>query len=1143
MIALLSSLLLLGSGIAQPPAGGPGAAAASGVFQEPTEPAEQESENELHEQLLALRIEIAAAETQEVVDEPLLRALRNLADLLEGLQLTREGNRLLRQKADPGALVDEARKTRDQARALLLAVRPDLVPVRLRLDSSLQGTGGDLSTDALRSAVKSQYEDPVRAARDSTRSRSRESSRLSDEVDAATRDLMIRRNERLDAEKSYAAQRQEAVGDLLDLREQRMQRLRLETAKRKRDLLDAQVSGIQARLPFQEAEAEIAKLNHEVGRFDLERLQSLFNAAQGFLRDRIAQDRGALDAEILRLGGLLEQELPTYDREWFAARHEWLLASRSYMDTLERNAALEIRKEQLRSQELTFQDRLDPAQPAVSGSRSKPSADQVAEEIRGLKTATNPRRLRQDRSGIAAESRWASARMADPLIAEDTIAERLDHQEEAARIAFEAQDFGENTVLSVAWNLERRRWTALRRDHLDLSLREHDLLQRHLGAAMEMDSLRQRTHLAAITILEKLRRENLFLRGQSPIDLGALRTGLTDLGTLPRWVGQVALGFKEWARRSLWPVAGWLAILISTLVVFLPLRRRWGGWIAQAATSGEPSRERRYAVVLGYLLRAAVTALVLWGLTWSAIWVLPAMPPDVERWLESLGMLAGVMWLARRLNIELFRPEPRSRAILHMPPEVAAAAFTRVSFLLYFLTVIWPIRFSLTAFGYQNAAVLEVLRLASHLVSGLVLIDLLWRRRLITSIQWNKEGQASRLANQFAGMLNPFLMLLVPLVMVLDLLRFDFLVEVVLRTACVLVAALLGGSLLFHGANFLIRMRLAEADAGQPAGPLEAAHSHARIAISRALVFVVVVLGGGWVMTTAGWVDLASVCGFLNVPLPFQGLEPEAQVTWWDLFTAAFGIWLGFRIAHYLRLLLSAILLPKTRMERGLQYTVTTISGYFVIGLAVYLGMSRIFSLQSLGYVIAALSVGIGFGLQEVVSNFVSGLILLFERPLQVGDTVRVGDTEGEVERINIRSTTVRSINNIFVLVPNKDLITQNVINYTHFDPRLRLVVPVGVAYGSDTELVQGLLNSVAKENARVLKRPAPEVVFQGFGESSLDFELRVWIGRPDYRIVARSELNFAIDRVFRENGVTIPFPQRDLHLKSSDQERLVDPS
>jgi small-conductance mechanosensitive channel len=179
------------------------------------------------------------------------------------------------------------------------------------------------------------------------------------------------------------------------------------------------------------------------------------------------------------------------------------------------------------------------------------------------------------------------------------------------------------------------------------------------------------------------------------------------------------------------------------------------------------------------------------------------------------------------------------------------------------------------------------------------------------------------------------------------------------------------------------------------------------------------------------------------------------------------------------------------------------------------------------------LSVGIGFGLQNVTSNFVAGLILLFERPIKVGDRITVGNTEGDVAEINIRSTTIRSLNNIAIIVPNSEFVSSTVINWTYGDQRVRLEIDVGVSYQSDLDIVFRCLREVAEEHREVLKDPKPEVLHTGFGDSSWKIRLRAWISNPKTHPQVRSALNCAIVRKFRENGVEIPFPQRDLHVRS----------
>jgi potassium efflux system protein len=229
--------------------------------------------------------------------------------------------------------------------------------------------------------------------------------------------------------------------------------------------------------------------------------------------------------------------------------------------------------------------------------------------------------------------------------------------------------------------------------------------------------------------------------------------------------------------------------------------------------------------------------------------------------------------------------------------------------------------------------------------------------------------------------------------------------------------------------------------------------------------------------------------------------------------------------------------LAKARLDRGAREALVTISGYGGIALAllVALGVAGL-TFSNLAIIAGALSVGIGFGLQNVVNNFVSGLILLFERPVKTGDWVVVGNTEGYVRRIRIRSTQIETFDRADVIVPNSELISNQVTNWMLYDQRGRIRVPVGVAYGSDVDRVAAVLTQVAEQHPDVVKDDSSrgiKVLFREFGDSSLDFELRCHIRNIDRRLDVISDMNFAIDRAFRENGIEIPFPQRDLHVRS----------
>jgi small-conductance mechanosensitive channel len=227
-------------------------------------------------------------------------------------------------------------------------------------------------------------------------------------------------------------------------------------------------------------------------------------------------------------------------------------------------------------------------------------------------------------------------------------------------------------------------------------------------------------------------------------------------------------------------------------------------------------------------------------------------------------------------------------------------------------------------------------------------------------------------------------------------------------------------------------------------------------------------------------------------------------------------------------------ILIRLQIEEGTRYTFRRIIELTFILIGAIIAFQSIgINLSGLAVIFGLLSVGIGFGLQNITSNFVAGLILLFERPIKVGDRVTVGGIEGDVMDINIRSTTVRSLNNIDIIVPNSEFVSSQVVNWSHGDRKIRLDIEVGVSYNSDLDTVLRSLKEVALENQEILRDPEPDVHLREFGDSSWNMRLRIWIDNPKRHPVVRSDINCAIVRKFRENGVEIPFPQRDFHLRS----------
>lgn len=227
-------------------------------------------------------------------------------------------------------------------------------------------------------------------------------------------------------------------------------------------------------------------------------------------------------------------------------------------------------------------------------------------------------------------------------------------------------------------------------------------------------------------------------------------------------------------------------------------------------------------------------------------------------------------------------------------------------------------------------------------------------------------------------------------------------------------------------------------------------------------------------------------------------------------------------------------ILPRFIKDSGLQYTLARMSQYILVVIGIFISFQFLgINMTGLAVIFGFLSVGIGFGLQNVTSNFISGLIVLFERPISVGDRVSVSDIEGDIEEINIRSTTVKTLDNISIIVPNSEFVSRNVINFSHGDTTYRLSIDVGVSYSSDLDKVLKALNEVAEESEDVLKYPEHDVHLRSFGDSSWDMKLLVWVPDVKKRYKVQNDLNQTIVRKFAEYDIEIPFPQRDLHVRS----------
>ncbi len=245
-------------------------------------------------------------------------------------------------------------------------------------------------------------------------------------------------------------------------------------------------------------------------------------------------------------------------------------------------------------------------------------------------------------------------------------------------------------------------------------------------------------------------------------------------------------------------------------------------------------------------------------------------------------------------------------------------------------------------------------------------------------------------------------------------------------------------------------------------------------------------------------------------------------------------IWISFQLSRFLQFILEVDILPQFKLPRGVPGAIISLTNYTIITIGILFAFVSIgIDFNKFAILIGALGVGIGFGLQNLVNNFISGIILIFERPIQTGDVIKVGDLSGTVKRIGIRASVVRTFDGAEIIVPNGNLISSELTNWTFSDRFRRIDVAIGVEYGSDVEKVKELLLLAGKDINGVLDRPAPIVLFQNFGDSSLDFILRCWTKDFDNWLTIESDLRFEINKLFEENSIVIPFPQTDINFNN----------
>ncbi|MEP7039742.1 MAG: mechanosensitive ion channel domain-containing protein [Acidobacteriota bacterium] len=327
----------------------------------------------------------------------------------------------------------------------------------------------------------------------------------------------------------------------------------------------------------------------------------------------------------------------------------------------------------------------------------------------------------------------------------------------------------------------------------------------------------------------------------------------------------------------------------------------------------------------------------------------------------------------------------------------------------------------------------------------------------------------------------------------------------------------------------------------RPFSSLGMVKTHRRMLLDKILLGLRWLAFAAWIILTLNVLSIREpIFTFFRDILTAQLNLGSFHISLKDIIAFAITVWLAFLISRFVRFVLEEDVYPRVNLAGGIPYAITTMTHYVILVVGFFLALAALeVDLTKFAILAGAFGVGLGFGLQNIVNNFVSGLILLFERPVKVGDVVQIGENQGDLRRIGLRASVVRTLQGADVIVPNGQLISEKVINWTFSDQRRRLDINVGVAYGNDPAEVIKILTEAVSDHPDILKEPAPSCLFLGFGDNSLDFQARAWTGKTSQWVVVQSDLAVAMNKALTDAGIEIPFPQRDLNLKIVDKELL----
>lgn len=608
---------------------------------------------------------------------------------------------------------------------------------------------------------------------------------------------------------------------------------------------------------------------------------------------------------------------------------------------------------------------------------------------------------------------------------------------------------------------------------------------------------------------------------------------------LPRVTSRVTLLLSDWWRNlsgqlGAAALAGLGLGLVLAGAIAQPIRRRLLRLAARDPALISPPRLRKTAAAVWLaLVHFAVPTAVLLVL-YSLLAAFGLLPTRIERLFDAVIRFVALFSLIRGLSWGLFAPSRPTWRLLPFDT-VTARRLHRLTVAIAAIYALDEIVDTLNAITFAPLAV----SVAKEVLSG-VIIAILFGAAL--ALAWPRAAGPD---GRGSGAVRWTWLLVVGALAAVSIpvsAAFGFLALASFVTAQIVIGATILAVLMLT--IWLIDAAVADWIEGPDgaAGRIGAALGAGREKVVQTAIMlagllrILVVLAALSLLLVPWGVESKDVFGWLRTA--FFGFSIGDITISFSSILLALGIFLaGAIVTRAIQRWLDQRLLPHTQLDTGIRNSLKTAFGYFGLIIAAAVGFAYLgLDLSNLAIIAGALSVGIGFGLQSVVNNFVSGLILLAERPIKVGDWVVVGDEQGYVSKISVRSTQIETFDRATVIVPNSDLISGVVKNWMHSNLMGRIHVAVSVSYSADPEQVRDILLACAEAHPAILRDPAPSVFFMEFGESSLDFDLRGFISNVNNSLGVRSDLRFAIFKALREAGIEIPFPQRDLHLRDIDR-------